>query len=182
MPFPLTPKFPAGVKYFKAVLNAVDTAGEPISGTWTVEPETPLVYGGTIVVAQTTTRAFEKGRCEFFLPFTDQAGFTSGITGDAIIDFGYRFLYKPRRASMMSTETYVQVPAATVGGVLGAEVQIASLTNIGSWPHATVTVGSGVDPLAGDWVEISPGMWQLVTGGSTPSTDVAALHLFVGGW
>lgn len=136
------PSFPVGCKFFRAYMPTKNIAGKNIEGRLYVSPETPMVWTATgqLIVAQTVDVGHQNGEVQMYLPYSDQSGFTSGLTGEPITGFAYLMIDKPTKAGAVTTTKYVTVNGADYGNVDGATVLIGNLMDIGAWPHAPIKV------------------------------------------
>lgn len=125
---------------FTAVFDLADFENVPATAAVTCEIETPLVWAATgkIVAPQTKTKSTTFGKCSFVLPFSDQPGFTAGYGGTSITGFGFRFSARPTRSKPIVADTFVVVPQS-----YGPVINVGNLVNVGAWPNAVITIGSG---------------------------------------
>lgn len=170
------PNFPEGVRYYKAIIDVRDSSGRPVAGTWQMEHETPLYWPptGSVITNEIAKRALDSGYAEFYAPYGDQYGFTTGAGGAIISEFGTRFEVEPTRTSMMAAAgegpggRYVIVRLAdgvaafnalttdqraalglTSSADNGIPIKVGGLTDIGAWPHSVTSTPTTPTPTPG---------------------------------
>lgn len=140
-----TPKFPPGVHYYEAYLLCKDAASKNMAGKLYVKPETPLVHpaSGWFMDDEEIEISAWGGEVLTYLPYSNQGGFTDGLSDNPISGFAFNFRFQPVRAAAAATTRLTPVNMPTSGTVDGARVLIANLMDLAVWPHAP----TGGDPV-----------------------------------
>jgi hypothetical protein len=152
--------WPAAIKRRVINLNLFDISGKRDGGVWEVEPQRNLVWAAdpSVIVDKVIVRVpASSGKASIALPVTDQAGWINGEDGAPVINWPYRFAFKPNRLQTLRSQRWHYLPTTPALEPVG----LGALLDIGGWAEHVVIVNQPASGGTGGGsittVETSPG-------------------------